>query len=83
MKKIKLNRFQIIFICVICVVLVFFISTLFHTYSEYATRDASKIEGDTVYINDPASKASNRVKNTAATLKKAAKGYFCFIKEIK
>lgn len=39
-----------------------------------------KRNGETVYINDPASKASNRVKNTAATLKKAAKGYYCFIK---
>lgn len=39
-----------------------------------------KRDGDTVYINDPASKASNRVKNTAATLKKAAKGYYCFLK---
>lgn len=39
-----------------------------------------KRNGDTVYINDPASKASNRVKNTAAALKKAAKGYYCFVK---
>lgn len=39
-----------------------------------------KRDGDTVYINDPASKASKRIKNTAATLKKAAKGYYCFLK---
>ena len=52
MKKIKLNRFNIIIICVTFIVLLFFVSTFFHTYSEYATRDASKIEGDTVYVND-------------------------------
>lgn len=39
-----------------------------------------KRDGDTVYINDPASKASNRVKNTVATLKKASKGFYCFLK---
>lgn len=39
-----------------------------------------KRDGETVFINDPASKAANRVKNTAATLKKAAKGYYCFLK---
>lgn len=39
-----------------------------------------KRDGNTVYINDPASKASNRVKNTVATLKKASKGFYCFLK---
>ena len=39
-----------------------------------------KVDGNYVYINDPASKASNRIKNTIATLKKAAKGYYCFLK---
>ena len=39
-----------------------------------------KRDGDTIYINDPASKASNRVKNTVATLKKASKGFYCFLK---
>lgn len=52
MKKFKLNRFHIIAICVTFVLLLFFVSTFFHTYSEYVTRDASKIEGDTVYVND-------------------------------
>ena len=52
MKKFKLNRFHIIAICVAFVLLLFFVSTFFHTYSEYVTRDASKIEGDTVYVND-------------------------------
>ena len=37
-------------------------------------------DGNTVYINDPASKASKRVKNTLTTLKKAGKGYYCFLK---
>lgn len=39
-----------------------------------------KVDGNKVYINDPASKASNRVKNTASTLDKATKGYYCFLK---
>ena len=52
MKKIKFNRFQIIIICVTSVLLLFFVSTFFRTYSDYVTRDASKIEGDTVYVND-------------------------------
>ena len=52
MKKIKFNRFNITIICVAFVLLLFFVSTFFHTYSDYVTRDASKIEGDTVYIND-------------------------------
>lgn len=39
-----------------------------------------KYNGNTVYINDPASKASNRVKNTAANLKKCAKGYYGIVK---
>lgn len=39
-----------------------------------------KCNGDTIYINDPASKASNRTKNIAATLKKASKGYYCFLR---
>ena len=55
MKKIKLNRFQIIIICVTFVVLLFLVSTVLRTFSDYVTRDASKIEGDTVYINDLAS----------------------------
>ena len=52
MKKIKFNRFNIIVICVTFVLLLFLVSSFFHTYSDYVTRDASKIEGDTVYIND-------------------------------
>ena len=57
MKKIKFkfNRFNIIVICVTCVLLLFFVSTFFNTYSDYVTRDPSKIDGDTVYINDLAS----------------------------
>ena len=52
MKKIKFNRFSIITICVAFSLLLFFVMSYFNTYSDYVTRDPSKIEGDTVYIND-------------------------------
>ncbi len=52
LKNFKFNRFNIIVICVTFALLLFFVSTFFHTYSDYATRDASKIQGDTVYVND-------------------------------
>ena len=55
MKKIKLNRFNIIIICVTFALLLFFVISYFNTYSDYVTRDASRISGDTVYINDLAS----------------------------
>ena len=57
MKKIKFkfNRFNIIIVCVTFALLLLLISTFFHTYSDYVKKDSSKIEGDTVYINDLAS----------------------------
>ena len=55
MKKIKFNRFNIIIICVTFSLLLFFVIAYFNTYSDYVTRDASRISGDTVYINDLAS----------------------------
>lgn len=39
-----------------------------------------KVSNDTVYINDPASAKAERAKNKVATLKAAAKGYYCFWK---
>lgn len=39
-----------------------------------------KQDGNSVYINDPASAAANRNKSTESILKKAAKGYYCVIK---
>ena len=55
MKKIKLNRFSIITICVSLTLLLLFVVSNLRTYSDYVTRPASKIDGDTVYINDLAS----------------------------
>ena len=89
MKKFKFNRFNIIIICVTFVLLLVFISTFFHTYSDYATRDASKIEGDTVYINDLANDYyyllgqnyvgdinSNTVNYTESTIKMVTVKYY-------
>ena len=55
MKKIKFNRFNIIIISSVFIVLLFFVVSLFHTYSDIVNRDASKVEGDTVYVNELAS----------------------------
>ncbi len=51
-KKIKFNRFSIIAICVSFTLLLFFVVSYFNTFSDYVTKGESKIEGDTVYIND-------------------------------
>ena len=52
MKKFKFNRFNTIIISVVFVALLFFVISLFRTYSAIVQRDPSKVEGDTVYIND-------------------------------
>ena len=52
LKKIKFNRFSIIAICVSFTLLLFFVVSYFNTFSDYVTKGESKIEGDTVYIND-------------------------------
>ncbi len=93
MKKIKFkfNRFNITIICVAFVLLLFFVSTFFHTFSDYVTRDASKIEGDTVYVNDLASDYyyylgmnyvgdlnSNTVNYSESDLKMVTINYFAY-----
>ena len=55
MKKFKFNRFNIIIISTVFVVLLFFVISYFRTFSDIVDRDRSKIEGDTVYVNDLAS----------------------------
>ena len=55
MKKIKFNRFNIIIFSVAFVLLLLFVFAFFNSYSDYVTKPKSKIEGDTVYINDLAS----------------------------
>ncbi len=55
MKKFKFNRFNIIIISTVFVVLLLFVVSYFRTFSDIVNRDASKIEGDTVYVNDLAS----------------------------
>ena len=52
MKKFKFNRFNIIIFCASFVLLIFFIVSFFHSYSDYVKKDDSKREGDTIYIND-------------------------------
>ena len=91
MKNIKFNRFTIIVICVTFTLLLFLVSTFFHTYSEYATRDASKIQGDTVYINDLANDYyyllgmnyvgdinSNTVNYTESNIKMVTVNYYAY-----
>ena len=39
-----------------------------------------KQDGKDVYINDPASAAANRNKSTESILKKASKGFYCFLR---
>lgn len=51
-KKIKFNRFSIIAIGLSFTLLLFFVVSYFNTFSDYITKGESKIEGDTVYIND-------------------------------
>ena len=55
MKKFKFNRFNIIIISTVFIVLLFFVVSLFRTYSDIVDKDPSKVEGDTVYVNDQAS----------------------------
>ncbi len=52
MKKFKFNRFNIIIISTVFVVLLFFVVSYFRTFSDIVDRGESKIEGDTVYVND-------------------------------
>ena len=91
MKNIKFNRFTIIVICVTFTLLLFLVSTFFNTYSDYATRDPSKIEGDTVYVNDLASDyyyllgmnyvgdiESNSVNYTESNIKMVTVNYFAY-----
>ena len=93
MKKInfKFNRFNIIVICVTFVLLLLLISTFFNTYSDYVTRDPSKIEGDTVYVNDLASDyyyllgmnyvgdlESNTVNYTESNIKMVTVNYYAY-----
>ncbi len=52
MKKLKFNRFNMIVFCTAFILLLFFVSAFFHSYSDYVKKDPSKVQGDTVYIND-------------------------------
>ena len=89
MKKFKFNRFNIIIISSVFIVLLFFVVSLFRTYSDIVQRDASKIEGDTVYVNDLASDYyywlgmnyvgdlnSNTVNYTESSLKMVTINYY-------
>ncbi len=52
MKKFKFNRFNTIAIFSVFIVLLFLVISYFRTFSDIVNRDASKIDGDTVYVND-------------------------------
>lgn len=91
MKKIKFNRFNIIIISSVFVLLLFFVISLFRTYSDIVNKDNSKIEGDTVYINDLASDYyyylgmnyvgdpnSNTVSYTESSLKMVTINYYAY-----
>lgn len=55
MKKFKFNRFNVIIFCASLILLVSFLLVYLNTFSDYVHKDKSKIEGDTVYVNDLAS----------------------------
>lgn len=89
MKKIKLNRFNIIIISSVFVLLLLFVISYFRTFSDIVERDKSKIEGDTVYVNDLASDYyywlgmnyvgdinSNSVSYTESSLKMVTINYY-------
>lgn len=89
MKKFKLNRFNIILISATFIVLLFLVISHFRTYSDIVDKGASKVEGDTVYVNDQASDYyywmgmnyvgdinSNSVSYTESTLKKVTVNYY-------
>ena len=89
MKKFKFNRFNIIIISTVFIVLLFFVVSLFRTYSDIVDQGESKVEGDTVYVNDQASDYyywlgmnyvgdpnSNTVNYTSSSLKKVTVNYY-------
>ena len=89
MKKFKFNRFNIIIISTVFIVLLFFVVSLFRTYSDIVDQGNTKVEGDTVYINDQASDYyywlgmnyvgdinSNTVNYTESSLKKVTINYY-------
>ncbi len=91
MKKFKFNRFNTIIISVVFVALLFFVISLFRTYSAIVVRDPSKVEGDTVYINDLTSDyyywlgmnyvgdlESNSVNYTESSLKMVTINYYAY-----
>ena len=55
MKKFRFNRFNMIIFCASLVLLISFLLVYLNTFSDYVKKDPSKIEGDTVYVNDLAS----------------------------
>ena len=55
MSKIKFNRYNIFLIVGSFLLILFFLLTYFNSFSEYVTKESSRIDGDTLYINDLAS----------------------------
>ena len=55
LKKIKFNRFNMILLIISLLLLLFFLFAYFTSFGDYVVKEASRRDGDTIYVNDLAS----------------------------